>query len=246
MSTTKPTATAIDSPSDTESSDLNPFTDWGHEEHDKSIPTDEATLAMGNQTDFYTQSTEMGSSYNPSSDASTAKKDGLLNRMRRHNRDIWWAYRDDVYLSESLDNQYKRGVIGSFVVRLGLSDLLAQRAFEWFMRLDLRRMGLRIEMVAFAICISVVNKQADRYRDSGRAYDPQHSNVNKKEDFRDLQDNLIKRYDTVSTSQITSVIQKLEQGNPPTRPKKKWKHFVINESFAPLHAPSGGEAERQR
>jgi hypothetical protein len=246
MSTTKPTATATDSSSDTGSKNLNPFTDWGHEEHDKSIPTDEATLAMGNQTDFYPQSPVTGNSHNPSEDASTANTDGLIHRMRKHNRDIWWAYRDDVALSESLDNQYKRGVIGSFVTHLGLSDLLAQRAFEWFMRLDLQRMGLRIEMVAFAICISVVNEQADRYGDSGRAYDPQHSNVDKKEDFRDLQDDLISRYKTVSTAQITSAIQKIEQGNPPTRPKRKWKHFVKNESFTSLHAPSGGEAERQR
>jgi hypothetical protein len=150
-----------------------------------------------------------------------------------------------VELSGSLDNQYKRGVIGSFVVRLGLSDLLAQRAFEWFMRLDLQRMGLRSEMVAFAICISVVNEQADRYGDSGRAYDPQHSNVDKKEDFRDLQDDLIERFETVSTAQITSVIQKIEQGIPPTRPEEKWKHFVKNEAFTPLLAPSGGEAEQQ-
>lgn len=245
MSITTPSAEAIDSREQVAPSPPNPFTDWGHDEHDTSVPTDEATLAMGNRTDFYAKSPESGVSYNPSGDASTADSAGLLHRMRRHNRDIWWAYRADVHLSESLDNQYKRGVIGSFVVRLGLSDLLAQRAFEWFMRLDLQRIGLRIEMVAFAICISVVNEQADRYGDSGRAYDPQHSNVDKKEDFRDLQNDLIERYETVSTAQITSVIQKIEQGTPPTRPEAKWKHFVKNEAFTSLLAPSGGEADQQ-
>jgi|GEM_PF-5050579 len=229
MSITTPSAEAIDSGEQVAFSPPKPFTDWGHEEHDTSIPTDEATLAMGNRTDFYPQSTETDSSDNPSSGAPTAKRRGLYHRIRKHNRDTWWAYRVDVNLSAKADHEMKLDMMDALGSQLEVGESLTWMGTRQIFRLDLTEVGLPTCAVGFCLYVHLYDEATSAYEartpkrhwtnspGTNRPYWPFRDSDANLPPFNRVAGNLISYYSNVTESSLQSVLQKLVQGGLPTR-----------------------------
>jgi len=158
-------------------------------------------------------------------------------RLDRHNRDTWWKHREDVKQSRSYDAQYKIGAVSAFGLQLGMSDFLIQKAINVLMEIDLRRLGLNLEEVAFCVCGIVVNRNAEeRYKATSKSpiYHPQRSDENNPEAYVRLANRIIEVFERASMKRIRSCWQKLTQTDIPKRENQDWRPIVSNEALVPL------------
>jgi len=170
------------------------------------------------------------------------------NKLDSQNRDTWWKYRDDVSVWESADAQYKIGMVSAFGLQLGMNDLLIQKAIIRLMEIDVPRLGLNLEEVAFCVCGVVVNENAkERYRDEGEKpfrdekeplYNPYRKDENNPEEYVQLANRIIERFERASMKRIRSCWQKLSQSGVPERKAQHWRPAVKNDPFVPLHPPA--------
>lgn len=213
---------------------LPEFTDWNDRNPDQGktdsgqekIPVDTYTMRIGNRTDLDLDSDDVSQ---PTNSVVICKKN-FYERLDSHNRDTWWEYRADAETWRNLDNPFKQHVIDAFGLQLGMNSYQKQQAFTWLMKLDLPRMGVNSELIAFVICAIVTNKSAESYGDDN-IYHPQRAPRNNDPHFQQLEDVLIRRFSRITKSAITSVYNKLTNGDPPTRPPSDWRIFVNDVPF---------------
>ncbi|TKX86470.1 hypothetical protein EXE43_08230 [Halorubrum sp. SS5] len=212
------------------------FTDWkagqavaGKPENRRDdVLLDRPTMKMGNRTaiDYDEKKHSL-----PSESVVLCGQD-LYERLRSHNRDNWWQYREDSTISNDLIEDFKTHLIFAFSNELGLNSLQKQRAFSRFMKLDLRRGTGRTEVNAFMICALVANEDTKAYG-SDKLYHPQRSDQNNDKEFQRLEEALKDRFSAITESLLTKVYNKLGQGDPPTRHRSQWKGKVKRECKIP-------------
>jgi hypothetical protein len=171
------------------------------------------------------------SRYLPSRSVSIRGKD-FYERLQDHNRDVWWAYREDATISKDVDNDFKKYLLIAFTSQVGLTSLQTHLALKRFMKLDLRRGTGRAEENALLICAIIANKTAERHGGE-KLYHPQRSDNDRA--FDSLETNLMNRFPRVTSSSLTKIYNKLTQGNPPIRPAAEWKDFVHREAEVQVH-----------
>lgn len=226
------------------------FVDW--REHSKpDEPTEEElqkarekTLDLGNRTEIHYRADEVPKRRTHSKKADHQKE--KYYRLDQHNRDNIWKWRTDVNVQGSQDFQFNRYTILAIGSQLGLSDLERQKAFEKLFALDLQRMGLRMEGVAFCVCALVSNQDStERYENGDRIYHPQRNDENNPPAFVELQNHLIDSFGTISKKSIQSIFQKLEQENVPIKDKKEDQDLLENSAIVdrhPSYSPEGTKA----
>lgn len=214
------------------------FTDWDggqavsqeSENRSYSAQLDRATLEMGNETEICYDEEK----HSPPSESVVFCDKNLYERLRAHNRDTWWQYREDSTISKDIIADFKEYLIFAFSSEVGLNSLQKQRAFSRFMELDLKRGTGRTEVNAFVVCCLVANKDAEQYG-SEKIYHPQRLPENNDKEFQRLEEALKSRFRTVTESTLTKVYNKISQGNPPTRQPSKWRGKVRRKSVVPYN-----------
>jgi len=212
------------------------FTDWNNglavadkpKNRRDGILLDRPTMEMGNRTEIGHDDPNVGPP-----EGSYVKNGQLFwERLDSHNRDTWWKYRTDSEMSQSLDEDFKCSLLLAFASELGMTSFQTHRAFRQFMRLDLPRATGRTELNSFLICSIVINQEAKKF-DSNKVYHPQQPAESKDPSFQRLEEALVDRFARVTESSLTSVYNKLSQGDPPTRDPSAWKQKVKQHSLLP-------------
>ncbi|MGB9987246.1 hypothetical protein [Salarchaeum japonicum] len=149
---------------------------------------------------------------------------------------------------QSYDAQYKIGMVSAFGLQLGMSNLLIQKSINCLMEIDVPKLGLNLEEVAFCVCGVVVNENAEeRYRDDGEKpfrdekeplYNPYRKDENNPEEYVQLANRIIERFERASMKRIRSCWQKLTQTDPPERKAQHWRPAVKNDPLVPLNPPA--------
>jgi hypothetical protein len=212
------------------------FTDWNDgmavaenpENRRDDVLIDRPTMEMGNRTEVHHEKPGVRS---PKGSYSKKGK-SLYKRLDMHNRDTWWEYRRDNEMSSNVDADFKSSMLLAYASELGLHLLQKHKALKRFMQLDLPRATGRTELNGFVICVLVVNEDAEEFG-SEKIYHPQRSPEKNDTQFQQFADALIDTFGKVTESTITRVLNKLSQGNPPTRNKKEWGGTVKRNSDAP-------------
>jgi hypothetical protein len=162
--------------------------------------------------------------------APTEGKQEFFRRLDNHNRDVHWKNRTDVNISRSLIFQYKRTLALAITGKLGLSSFLKQKVLRNLLQIDLQRLGMRTEVVAFCLAAQVLNDEVNDRYGKDAVYHPQRNSENNDERFAKLHAELIDSAGIVSESYIQSAYAKLNQGDPDTRPESNWKHLLEEDS----------------
>lgn len=211
------------------------FTDWRGGEAVTKKTDDETkrrqlrqrTLSLGNQTEI---GFDKG---NLPSGSEWIKGKSLYERLDLHNRDCWRYWRDDVEISVSVDNGYKRTLVAAFCGELEMNQHQRQRAFKQLMELNLPKTGVLVPLTAFVICALIVNNDAAAYSDDNK-YHPQRAARNNDPHFLRLEESLINAHPQITKKLMTSVYNKLGQADPEVRPRSQWGGFVRQQSFVPV------------
>lgn len=211
------------------------FTDWREweavtkkaENEIKWNNLKQITLSIGNQTEI-----GLGKENSPAG-ATWFKKRDFYNRLDQHNRDCRWQWRNEVKISVSVDNGYKRTLIAAFCGEVGMNSYQRQRAFKQLMELDVRETGLSIALNSFVICALIVNDDATLYGEDN-VYHPQRAPRNNDPHFLRLEESLVEAHPRITKGAITSAYNKLSQNTAPVRSQDRWTAVVQQESFIPL------------
>lgn len=211
------------------------FSDWNggeaiaHKPENRrdDILLERPTMEMGNETLIRPEEGD------PPSQSKIIKNKTIYERLSDHNRDCWWRNRIDVITTKNVDRASKRHLVRVFTNQLEMSPCQTQLVFRDFMKLALSSFGLPRELVAFSICGLIANAEAED-RGSTKVYHPQRPASKNDPHFQRLAENLISGFDRITENAITSVFNKLSQGDRPTRHPDQWKSFVRKESFLPF------------
>lgn len=220
------------------------FTDWRggeatnrDDDHVGEEDLRNLTMTAANWTNFDPREGRLPS------ESVTIKGKNLWERLDSHNRDCWWRYRDDVDISASMNREYKHGLLWSLIGQAEMTPTQGEQAFEQLMELDLGRLGLPTPLIAFVLCALVWNEDA-RQDDSKREYHPQRNPENNDPYFQRLEERLIVSQRRIHKSSLTSVYNKLMQGEPKRRHPSTWKPYFRHRNLIPQN-PSGPHAEWQ-
>lgn len=133
--------------------------------------------------------------------------------------------------------RYKIGTVFAFGLQLGMSKFLIQKAINWLMVIDVPKLGLNLEEVAFCVCGVVVNQNAEERYSDDPLYNPHRNDENNPETFVQLVNRIIERFERASMTRIQSCWGKLTQSELPERKAQHWRQTVEEEALVPLLPP---------
>lgn len=238
MATSTATADRVSSDPDTQVASL-----WVPPRDRKPTETDEIrarkhSLQVGNKTEVGVDcSTDHYKPYR----ISEAKKN-WYKHLDKHNRDNNWEYRNDIDVSVDVDRQLRLKTTLAITSQLSLTKRQAQIVVERMFEIDGRRFGQRTEAVALCLCAIVMNEEAERCG-TEKVYHPQRSDRKNGSEFVRVQNQLIASFGPITKPRLTSIYNKLKQGQPPLRQHEETRIFVkgntkfqCHPSYAPDHA----------
>lgn len=206
------------------------YTDWSNSDGsvERNSPPTGATIVSvprrkkGNQTQFRPHEAPH----------SPYPKSLIFQRLRRqdkHNRDIWWAYRDDVDLSAGADFDLKIHMMQALGTQLAMDPGLVYKATSKLFKIDVPETGYPTAVVGFCLYVNLFNEAAEAYENrtqplywsrspgKGAMYYPSPDKEDNDEAFQRVADNLIAFYPNVTTRVLQSILQKLQTDSLPSR-----------------------------
>ena len=140
-----------------------------------------------------TSRTENATNINPK-DASTKKQRKKFSRLSKYNRGIWNGPRREK--KEITRRQDNIAIFDSLASQLELTSYQKKKGRRTLDRLDLRRVGLPTNLIAFSICVLVANDDVpDGYR-----YWPRANNTDA--DFRRVSKNFPHDVDSILSAMM--------------------------------------------
>lgn len=187
------------------------------------VPVDKHTIRLSNATRFYPDDVE-------------GPQLRLFRRLLTHHKDQD-NDRVDTDTRKRVGEQYKHHLIFCLGTKMGLKNSQLCRARNLYMRLDLQRLGILLELIALCVLLRVMKAdERDDEKQWSRSYHPNQGEANRDSQTAKVVRAMKSNFTQITDKRITKTYHRLGC-NPPLRSVDEWEPYVRHDDMDTLYKP---------